>query len=226
MRGYIMLLLLSCFASMAVAGSETSAAAASAVKAIPSPDDDYRAALKAYADDDMMEAGVLFRRAAERGHAAAQAALAAQLDYATDYQGAFKFYKKSAEQGYSVGQYGLGLTYARGGNNRAVDQDFAEARKWIILAADQGYQPAIFHLFDAYTEGGLGLDEQARNGPDAAAWIKRTADLDHVPAIRLLASAYRSGKYGLEVDLKQADILDARANKLSGKSDQKTKKRR
>lgn len=227
MRGYkcgLLLMVLSYWVPIAVADPAASAVAASAVGAIPSPEDDYQAAFKAEAADDLMEAGMLFRRAAERGHAAAQAEIAARLEYATSYKKALEFYRKSAEQGNAAGQFGLGLTYASG--NPEVKQDFAEARKWIVLAANQEYHPAIIRLAGAYMNGGLGLDEKARSGSEAAAWIKRAADINYVPAIKALASAYRSGQYGLEVDPKQASDLDAKANKLRGIGEKKNKKTR
>lgn len=227
MRGYkcgLLLMVLSCCVPMAVADSATSMVAASAVKAIPSPEEDYQAAIKADAADDLMEAGMLFRRAAERGHAAAQAEIAARLEYATVYQKALEFYRKSAEQGNAAGQFGLGLTYALG--KLGVEQDFAEARKWIILAANQEYHLAIIKLAEAYMKGGLGLDGKARSGSEAAAWIKRAADINYIPAIKELASAYRSGQYGLGVDPKQADDLDAKVNKLLGTVERKKKKTR
>lgn len=227
MRGYkcgLLLMVLSCWVAAAVADPAASAVAASAVKAIPSPEEDYQEAIKADKAGELLEAGILFRRAAERGHAAAQAEIAAKFEYATAYKEALEFYRKSAEQGNAAGQFGLGLTYAMG--NPEVKQDLVEARKWIVLAANQGYPSAINMLAEAYMKGGLGLDEKVRSGPDAAVWIKRAAEINYVPAIRALIRAYRSGQYGLEVDPKQANDLESSKKGLLGIREEKRKKPR
>ncbi len=231
-----LLVVLPCWVSMAVAEPAASGvaapqrllyppleASASAVGSIPSPEEDYQAALKADNAGDMVDAGRLFMRAAKAGHAAAQAYVALGLRTGTADKQAFEFFRKSAEQGNALGQLGLGTMYAESG---VVPQDFGEARKWIGRAADQGDKKAISIMAGAYISGEFGLDETARNSPEALAWIKRAVAIDDATAIRALASAYRSGKFGLEVDTKQADDLDAKANKLLGIEVKKKKKTR
>ncbi len=198
-------------------------ASASAVGAIPSPEEDYQAALKADDAGDMVDAGRLFMRAAKAGHAAAQATVALGLRTGSADKQAFEFFRKAAEQGNALGQLGLGTMYAESG---VVPQDFAEARKWIARAADQGDKKAIHIMADAYISGQFGLDEAARNSPEALDWIKRAVAIDDPTAIRALAKAYRSGQFGLAVDPKQADDLDAKANKLLGIVEKKKKKTR
>lgn len=201
------------------------AAAASAVGVVPSPEEDYQAAIKADEAENLVDAGRLYLRAAQRGHAAAQARVAYGLRYAGADKEAFEWFRKAAEQGNAFGQMGLATMYAESGVPGV--QDFAEARKWLSLAADQGEKKAIAMMAGAYINGGMGLDENARNSSEALAWIKRAADIDNVIALKALANAYRSGQYGLAVDTKQADVLDAKVKKLLGTEDKKkTKKTR
>lgn len=189
---------------------------------IPSPEEDYQAARKADEAGDMVDSGRLYMRAALRGHAAAQAQVAYGLRYAGSDKTAAEFFRKAAEQGNILGQLGLAVMYANGEGE--LKQDFAEARKWYTMAADQGDPTAISIMAGAYINGSLGIDESARNGPDALAWIKRAADTNDIAALKVLAGAYRAGQYGLEADPKQADALDAKIKKLLGIEDKKKKK--
>ncbi len=239
MRGYKwewLLVVLPCCVSIAVAEPAASGvdaarktlyppleATASAVGSVPSPEEDYQAAVKADNAGDLVDAGRLYMRAAKAGHAAAQATVAIGLRMGSADKQAFEFFRKSAEQGNTVGMIGLGTMYAESG---VVPQDFVEARKWITRAADQGDKKAIQVMAHSYIGGQLGLDETARNSPEALDWIKRAVAIDDPTAIRALASAYRAGQFGLAVDPKQADELDAKANKLLGKEEKKKKKTR
>lgn len=240
MRGYkrgLLLLVLSCWVPVAVADPAASGAPepvydlygfakpASAVKAAPSPEEDYQAALKADRADEMVDAARLYRRAAGRGHAAAQVKVAETLWQGSAKKEAAEYFRKAAEQGNAEGQLGLAMMYMADQVEFKweMKQDLVEARKWLVLAADQGNKQAIITLAGAYITGGMGLDENARNSPEALAWIKRAADVDDFPAVKELASAYRSGKYGLAVDSELADELDDKAKKLGGVVESKKK---
>ena len=189
----------------------------------PTPEEDYQAALKADNAGNLVDAGRLFLRAAKAGHAGAQAFVALGLRTGSADQAAFEYFRKAAEQGNVLGQIGLGTMYAESG---VVPQDFVEARKWYGRAADQGDKQAIHIMADAYISGKYGLDEAARNSPEALDWIKRAVAIEDANAIRALAKAYRAGQFGLAVEPKQADELDAKADKLLGKEEKKTKKKR
>lgn len=60
-----------------------------------------------------------------------------------DYEQAFKWFKKAAEQGHPDAQYDLGLMYSRG---RGVPQDSEQAAKWFKKAAEQEHLDAQSHL--------------------------------------------------------------------------------
>jgi len=234
MRGYVCVLwVLSCWAPGAFAGPAASAvtaaapnvAAASAVKAAKSPDENYRLGMKFKEEDSLTEAVYYFMRAAEQGHAAAQAEVADLLEAGSAWDVALKWWRKSAEQGYVPGQFGLAKTLSTAGRT-GIKQDDVEARKWFDLAAKQGHVGAIHEMAHAYMVGGLGLGAETRYSPEALAAIKRAADIDAVYALKELSDAYRTGKYGLAADPAQADTLDAKIRELTAVKEVKKKKQR
>lgn len=184
------------------------------------PAEDYDAGARAYARGDVVTAMKKLKPIADSGHAGAQAILAIILDAAEFDDESVRYYRMSAEQGNADGQYGLGLMYAKG---EGVVQNPEEARKWVTLAAVQGQEDAVATLASAYIEGGFGLDEEARLGPDALPWIRRAADNNFPPAMTALAAAYRSGQYGLKPDTAMADSLDAKVKNLRDVANAKTK---
>lgn len=198
------LALLACCSSLALAG----------------PVEDYEAGVKAFDAGNMVDAMVPLRHAADKGHAAAQALLAYIMDSAELNEEAAAYYRKSAEQGNADGQFGLASLYATG---EGIAQNLDEARRLASLAAEQGNQHAIVMLAQSHISGGLGLDEAARNGPDALAWIQRAADIDYLPALVALSSAYATGKYGLAIDQKMVERLDARMHKVREKMNTESK---
>lgn len=56
---------------------------------------------------------------------------------AQDYEEAAKWFRNSAEQGYAMAQYHIGVKYA---NGRGVTRDYIEAHKWFRLAAVGGQE--------------------------------------------------------------------------------------
>lgn len=240
MRGYrygcgLWLMALSCWVHGAVADPAASAASAtaasasavSAVKVVRSPEETYQLGVKALDDENLSDAIMLFMRAGESGHAAAQVKTAELLEEGSSVKLALEWWRKAADQGYAPGQFGLAKLYATPSREGFV-QDNAEARKWFALAANQGYAPAILVLAGAYmgAKMKLGLDAAALSSPEALVWIKRAADINNVDATRALANAYRSGLYGLAVDPAQADVWDAKLKEMTAVKEDKKKKHR
>ncbi len=186
-----------------------------------SAEDEYRTGLKFYQGGDVTTAMARLRKASDAGHAPAQVLLADILDQAEMNEEAVGYYRKAAEQGNPDGEYGLGNMYASG---EGVKRDFAEARKWILRAAEKSHPRATTTLAQAYIGGGLGLDEKERSGEEARRWVTRAAEGNYVPALDYLAKAYRAGLMGFAVDPKQAEGLEARANKIRGITARKGKK--
>ena len=96
---------------------------------------------------DYRQATRWFRRAAERGHAAAQVFLSGMYmlgqGLPQDHEKAILWLRRAADQGYAYGQCGLAIMYE---NGECMPQDYIEAYKWFSLAARQGNEKAIESL--------------------------------------------------------------------------------
>jgi TPR repeat protein len=98
-----------------------------------------------------------------------------------DYTEALRWERKSAEQGYTKAEYGVGFLYFHG---KGVPQDYTEALRWICKAADQGY---------VYAQGELGYMYETGKGvpqdyAEALRWYHKAADQ---------GDAYSENKLGL-----------------------------
>lgn len=175
------------------------------------PPEDFKAGLDAYRVGDVRTAVSILRNSADGGHAASQVLLGDILDAAEEDEEAVKYYRLAAEQGSADGYMGLAKMYSSG---EGVAKDVAAARGWILKAAETGHPVAVQALAKSYIEGGLGLTDADRSGPQALRWIQAGAALDLLPAIDRLAVAYRQGQLGLAADAARASELEARALKL------------
>ena len=122
---------------------------------------------------DETDAAIEFRKAAEKGDAAAQNSLGFAYvkgqGVPQDNVESVKWFRKAAQQGLAKAQYNLGFAYY---NGYGVPQDYAEAVKWLRMAADQGSALAQENLGFAYLKGqGVPKDEA-----EAAKWYKKAAD--------------------------------------------------
>lgn len=124
--------------------------------AVADPEADYRAGFNAYLIEDLPNAMMFLGKAADAGHAKAQSLLGYIYDKAEENQEALRYYRMSASQGDSAGEYGLGALYASG---EGVERNYREAVRWFAKAVEQGHGPAIAVLATSYLEGGLGLEE-------------------------------------------------------------------
>jgi uncharacterized protein len=175
------------------------------------PQEDYIAGEKAYRQGDLSRAMTDLRRAADAGHAKAQALLGEILDQAESNEEAVAYFRKAAEQGDADGEFGLAGMYAAG---EGVKKDPQEALRWFVRAADHGHLQALKVVAGAYIYGEFGLDDTARSTADAAKWIQRAAEAEFLPAVESLARAYRSGGYGIAPDAKLAEVWEAKLHKL------------
>jgi TPR repeat protein len=184
-----------------------------ALSAFAAGEDEYREGLKYYQTGDVTTAMARLRKPADAGYAPAQVLLADILDQAEFNEEAVSYYRKAAAQGHVDGEFGLGNMIA---NGEGVKRDPAEGRQWILRAADKNHPRAIAAMAQAYISGGLGLEEKERAGEDARRWILRAADTNYLPALDYLAKAYRMGLLSLAVDVKQAEVLEAKARAIRG----------
>ena len=61
-----------------------------------------------------------------------------------DYNEAFYYFTKTAEQGHVKAHYNLGVMYE---NGLEVAQDFGKAFEWYEKATNEGYEGAQFRIF-------------------------------------------------------------------------------
>lgn len=181
-----------------------------ATAAAAGPEEDYEAGNKAYKAGDVVSAMTHLRKAADAGHAKAQAAYGYILDKSEFDEEAVKYYRLSANQGEAAGEFGLGTLYASG---EGVKKDMAEAVRWLTLAAQKDHYPAIQVLAGAYVKGDLQANDG--NAKNVLGWLKTAADNAYVPALQALVKVYREGGLGVPADGKQADEYQAKLAKLS-----------
>lgn len=190
--------------------------------AVADSQEDFVNGYAAYQEGDLIRAMSLLKKAADDGHAAAQAGFAYILDKSDEDEEAVRYYRLSAEQGHVDGMYGLGSMYLMG---EGVAQDLAEARKWIEKAAAGGGEQAIRVLAEGYAHGGLGLSDAERTSERGAPWIKLAAEQGYLPMMEFLASLYEKGGMGLQPNAEEAAKLRARIAAADGSKDKQEQKK-
>ena len=115
---------------------------------------DYSDGMRFYQGMDYENAFSAFRRAAEKGNAAAQSALGAMYyngeGTGEDEAMAAHWYLKAAEHGRMDAQFALAEMYEAG---EGVRQDLKKAAFWYKKAAEQGHLLAQTNLGILYMEG-------------------------------------------------------------------------
>jgi TPR repeat protein len=185
---------------------------------------DYQAGYKSYQAQDFVGAMTPLRKAADAGHVGAMVLLGRVLDYAEENEQAAALYRKAAERGDPEGMvlYGVMLS-----NGDGVKQDVESARKWVLKAADTGYEDAVNMIAVAYLKGELGYTEADETSPEALAWVQKSAKLDFLPSVDALVLAYRQGGVlGVGKDPALAAEYEAQANRLRNIDPSKVKKRK
>jgi TPR repeat protein len=141
---------------------------------------------------------------------------------AGNYEGAFKEWSVSAEQGDTDAQYNLGCLFLRG---EGVQHDPVRAREWFRKAADQDEPDSISWLFTRQAEAGQQTEAdrksyfsrklkpsgrfhikfvaQLANG-NVMSWFCSTDEKDGADTQFKIALMYEKGKMGLPQDDKQA----------------------
>jgi TPR repeat protein len=188
-------------------------------------EEDYEAGLIAYGRQEFVEAQGLFERAAKKGNIKALGKYAEILNRAGFVNEAAAAYLQAANRGDADAQFSLAAMYMDLNSYDLKDITAkarpAEARKWLLKAAEQGHAGAIGLLVDAYVHGGLGLTDAERSDAVVLEWINKGADINNATALTALADAYKNGKYGLPIDLKQADEWGEKAKAAIGMAEKK-----
>ncbi|MBI5109693.1 MAG: sel1 repeat family protein [Rhodocyclales bacterium] len=197
--------------------------AASAVGPVQAgPEEDFAAGMISYRRTDFSTAIPVLRKAADAGHAQAQAVLASILDAADQDEEAVAYYRKSAAAGNLDGIFGLGNMLAAG---EGVAKDAKEARRLYLRAAESGHKLAIAAVAEAYIRGELGVPEGERKGAEALKWISLAAEDNVVAALEVMEKAYRGGDFGLRIDLAKADQFKRKLDAAKGIKDKKGRRR-
>lgn len=106
-------------------------------------------------DQSFYEAGKMYRRAGEQGHAGAQVNLGSLFENCygngpCNSEEAANWYRRAADQGDAIAQYNLGVMYGVG---RGVAEDEWAAKPLFRKSAEQGYAPAQYNLAVTYERG-------------------------------------------------------------------------
>ena len=105
---------------------------------------------------------------------------------AVDYQEAFRWYKKAAEQGYDLAQINIGYLYD---NGLGVKENKREAVKWYKRAASKNNVSAIYQLgLCYYFANGVGMDRR-----EALKLFREAAKDNHAGAICMIGDYYLEG---------------------------------
>lgn len=139
--------------------------------ALAGPQEDTEQAEKEFARGNLIVALSLWRKAADQGHAPAQARLGDMFDKSEDDKEAFEWYQKSAAQGNAAGEFGLGQMYLKG---EGVAKDAEKAFLYIAKAAEKGNLQAVLLMRDVYRNGSLG---QAVDLAKSAEWDKKAQEI-------------------------------------------------
>ncbi len=145
---------------------------------------------------DDVQAALWEQRAADQGHAYAQANLSFRCYTAGDFDGAFTWCQRAAYSQLPWAQFHVGLMMRKG---EGVAQSDAEAARWYRLAADRGFAEAQVKLAEMYSFGqGVPLSHER-----AAAWYRRAADSGNAEAQFQLGHLYSIGQ-GVETNYVQS----------------------
>ncbi len=154
-----------------------------------------------FVSKDTNRAYELMQVAADNGNRLAQFNVAQMiLDKHPGFENqkrAVAYYQSAADAGLADAQYAMSQVYASGFGGRKADEK--EARRWLLLAARQGFDTAQLDLGTWMVEGRGG----ERNPKEGFAWLKRAAESGNVAAQNRLAKLYRAG-IGTEGDVQEA----------------------
>lgn len=185
-------------------------------------EEDYQQGLAAYRATDVVGAMTPLKRAADAGHARAQALYGTILDSAELDEAAVTYLRKSADQSDPEGQYALAKMYMTG---EGIAINNSEANRLIRAAAAQGHDRAIITLALAYIGRDAKLGADASTAPEAAGFILKAAELGDVSAMEALAKAYRAGEFGIQPDAAKANEWAEKLAKIRGTNRKKSDRR-
>lgn len=108
------------------------------------------------------------------------------VDVEQDYEQAFYWISKAAQQGYRIAQYDLSVMYFKG---EGVEQSYEKAFYWASKAAQQGDRNAQFNLAVMYAHGN-GVEADLSTALD---WYTKAAEQGLAQAQNILGHTYYDG---------------------------------
>ena len=185
---------------------------------------EYKKADLAWQGADFTAASQILLKLANKDYAPAWALLGYMSEKTVFLEEAAKFYRHSAEQGWSDGEFFLGAIYS---NGYGVKKDGEQALLWMTRAAEQGHVQAIAVVANAYAnKKGLGLDEKTATDEKTVYWLKKAADNNNIDSIKTLLDAYQNRKLGLQSDPEQIGLLEGKLQQLQPGSSKKKRRNR
>ncbi|MDE5787552.1 MAG: sel1 repeat family protein [Bacteroidaceae bacterium] len=138
---------------------------------------------------------------AQKGDASAQQRLGVNLadgiGVPENEKAGYEWIKKSADQGYTPAQYGMGICYQYGYGG--VKKDTKEAFEYYLKAANKGDEAALYRIAQCYKDG-IGVENDLSK---AFEYYLRTAELGNIDAMFEVALCYQNG-YGTTTNHKEA----------------------
>lgn len=186
--------------------------------------DAYNSGQAAWDDGDLVTAMIRLKLPADNGHPEAQALLGYILDQADNDVEAAAYYRKAAEQNNFDGMFGLAGFHISGDGDVKIDR--LVAKELYLRGAEGRHLPSVSVIVLNYVNGGLGLTDAERNGPDALKWFTLGAELGLTVALEQLIDANRNGKLGLQKNPEEADRLQTKLYAIMGIDPSTIKKKR
>lgn len=168
---------------------------------------DYKTGLAAYRENNVVDAMDALKKAADAGHAGAQAVYGEILDSAELDEQAAEYLRKSAAQSNPDGMYNLAKMYLTG---EAVAPDATTAPRLLRAAAETGHRSAILALSSAFIRGDERAGGKDQSSPEARQYITKGAEFGDIAAMEALRDGYRNGKHGFPIDAEKAQEWDTK----------------
>jgi len=179
--------------------------------AVADPEEDFALAESAMDEQDLHEAAINYRRAAEQNYLPAQTALGELLRISQDSERAFGWFLMAAYQGDAAAAYDLGQMYA---NGEGVEKNLAKAAYWTKHAAEKNHLAAAKAMAVGYRtgKGGLGL---VKDPEQAKIWEARLPGMEQAAKKEMMEkyAALQAAKLAVRKAAFKAEVARRKAAK-------------
>jgi len=178
------------------------------LSALADAEGDFQQGLTSFRNGDLFSAMEPLRRAADAGHAEAQAKLAYILDLGEFNEEALRYYRMSAEQEFPEGLYGLASMIL---NGDGVEKDPEQAYGLMKKSALKGYERAWNALADGLLNERFAPPTEQ---PDAETILTRSAEAGYLRSIDALTLIYSQGRFGIGPDPEKSALWSSKAKEI------------